>query len=83
MGEVSLWVLLLRVLRARLVTSAMDVRRALRNFVEQGRDFYQRLHSSEGDALSPDDLHLLEVQLYLLDKEVTRRKAVNSVSNEE
>jgi len=83
MGEVSLWVLLLRVLRARLVTSAMDVRRALRNFVEQGRDFYQRLHSSEGDALSPDDLHLLEVQLYLLDKEVARRKAVNRVSNEE
>jgi len=83
MGEVSLWVLLLRVLRARLVTSAMDVRRALRNFVEQGRDFYQRLHSSEGDALSPDDLHLLEVQLYLLDKEVARRKSVNSVSNEE
>ena len=83
MGEVSLWVLLLRVLRARLVTSAMDVRRALRNFVEQGRDLYQRLHSSEGDAVSPDDLHLLEVQLYLLDKEVARRKAVNSVSNEE
>ena len=83
MGEVSLWVLLLRVLRARLVTSTMVVRRALRNFVEQGRDLYQRLHSSEGDAVSPDDLHLLEVQLYLLDKEVARRKAVNSVSNEE
>lgn len=54
----------------------MDVRPALRNFVEQARDFYQRLRSSEGDALSPDDLHLLEVQLYLLDKEVARRKSV-------
>ena len=61
----------------------MDVRPALRNFVEQARDLYQRLRSSEGDAVSPGDLHLLEVQLYLLDKEVARRKAVHSVSNEE
>jgi hypothetical protein len=61
----------------------MDVRRALRNFVEQGRDLYQQLRSSEGDTVSPVDLQLLEVQLYLLDKEVARRKAVNSVSNEE
>jgi len=61
----------------------MDVRRALRNFVEQGRDLYQQLRSSEGDTVSPVDLQLLEVQLYLLDKEVARRKSVNSVSNEE
>ena len=67
----------------RLLTSGMDVRQVLRNFVEQGRDLYQRLHSSEGDAVNPDDLHLLEVQLYLLDKEVARRKAVNSDSNEQ
>ena len=61
----------------------MDARRALHNFVEQGRDLYQRLLSSEGDAVGLADLHLLEVQLYLLDKEVARRKAVNIVSNEE
>jgi hypothetical protein len=61
----------------------MDVRPALRNFVEQAGDLYQRLCSSEGDAVSPDDLHLLEVQLYLLDKEVARRKSVKSVSKEE
>ena len=61
----------------------MDVQRALRNFVEQGRDLYQQLRSLEGDAVSPVDLHLLEVQLYLLDKEVARRKAANSISNEE
>ena len=54
----------------------MDVRGAIRNFVEQGRELYQRLHSSEGDVVSPVDLHILEVQIYLLDKEVARRKAI-------
>ena len=60
----------------------MDVRGAIRNFVEQGRELYQRLHSSEGDVVSPLDLHILEVQIYLLDKEVARRKAIQHNSTE-
>lgn len=49
---------------------------AVRAFIEQGRELYQRLRSSEGDAVGPVDLHILEVQMYLLDKEVARRKAI-------
>lgn len=57
----------------------MDLRRAIHHFVEQGRDLIGRLRSPEGDQLSRIDLHILEVQLYLLDKEVSRRKDVNQV----
>jgi len=60
----------------------MDVRSAVRAFVEQGRELYQRLRSSEGDAVSPTDLHILEVQMYLLDKEVARRKAATHAWDE-
>lgn len=58
----------------------MDVRLALRAFVDQGRELYHRLHSSEGDIIGPVDLHILEVQLYLLDKEVARRKTIHHAS---
>lgn len=61
----------------------MDLRSAIHHFVEQGRDLTARLRSPEGDQLSRVDLHILEVQLYLLDKEVSRRKDVNRVPSAE
>lgn len=38
-----------------------------------------RLRASEGDQLSRVDLHIMEVQLYLLGKEVSKRKDVTGV----
>ena len=59
----------------------MDLRRTIHEFVEQGRGVAARLRSSEGDQLSRVDLHVLEVQLYLLEKEVIRRKGSYSSSS--
>jgi len=44
----------------------MDLRRAVNDFVSQGRDVLQRLRSSERVLLSDIDLHMLRVQLHLL-----------------
>jgi hypothetical protein len=52
----------------------MDLRVAVREFVNEGRELLERLRSSEGDSLTGAELHVLEVQLYLLNKEVTKRK---------
>ena len=57
----------------------MDLRSAIHHFVEQGRDLIGRLRSPEADDLSRIDLHILEVQLYLLGKEVSRRKEITGV----
>jgi hypothetical protein len=52
----------------------MDVRDAVINFVEQAKDIHERLRSGEAAALTRADLHILEVQLYLLQKELSRAK---------
>ena len=57
-----------------LRSDLMSLRNAIRTFTEQARDLLALLHSSEGDTLGRNDLDALEIQLYLLDKEVTRRK---------
>ena len=61
----------------------MDPRSTIHHFVEQGREVIARLRSSEGDQLSRVDLHILEVQLYLVGKEVSRRKDVIDVPSAE
>ena len=61
----------------------MDLRSTIHHFVEQGREVIARLRSSEGDQLSRVDLHILEVQLYLLGKEVSRKKEVTDVPSAE
>ena len=57
----------------------MDLRAAIRNFVEQAKQLGLQLRSHEAATLSKVDLHILEVQLYLLEKEVQRRKETNRV----
>jgi CheY-like chemotaxis protein len=52
----------------------MDLRRATSEFVTQGRELYKRLCSIEGDALTAVDLHVLRVQLQLLDRESRTRQ---------
>ena len=55
----------------------MDLRDYLRSFVDQGRVLIERLRSGEGDTLTRADLHILEVQLYLIEKELQKRKEAN------
>lgn len=52
----------------------MELRDTVHNFVNQAREIMERLRTGEGDALSGADLHNLEVQLYLLGREVIRMK---------
>ena len=54
----------------------MDLRDAIKTFVNDVRDITDRLRV-EGEALSRADLHILEVQLYLLEKEVAKWKDLN------
>ncbi len=61
----------------------MDLRSTIHHFVEQGREVIGRMRSSEGDQLTRVDLHILEVQLYLLGKEVSRRKDVTGLPSAE
>ena len=50
----------------------MELRDAVHNLVDQAREVMERLRT--GEALSGPDLHILEVQLYLLGREVIRMK---------
>ena len=51
----------------------MDLREAVKNFVSETKNVMEWLRV-EGETLSRVDLHILEVQLYLLQKEVARWK---------
>jgi hypothetical protein len=50
----------------------MELRDVVRNLVDQAREVMERLRT--GEALSGPDLHILEVQLYLLGREVIKMK---------
>ena len=52
----------------------MELRDAVLNFVDEAREIMERLRTGEGEVLSGSDLHILEVQLYLLGREVIRMK---------
>jgi hypothetical protein len=50
----------------------MDLRRAVGEYVTQGRELLKRLRSpEEGPTLTDVDLHILRVQLFLLDHAVS------------
>jgi hypothetical protein len=53
----------------------MDLRDAVRNLIEQSRDVMKRLDTTEEETVSRADLHILEVQIYLLDKQIEKVKA--------
>ena len=59
----------------------MDVRQTIYTFAEHTKDLLVLLRSPQGKALSRGDLDTLEVQLYLLEKEVTKRKEGNPSSS--
>ena len=58
----------------------MEVRRAVHEFADHARNLLGLLRSPEGKTLSRGDLDILEVQLYLLGKEVTKKKEGNQSS---
>jgi hypothetical protein len=51
----------------------MDLRQAVKKFVSETKNVMEWLRV-EGETLSRVDLHILEVQLYLLQKEVAKWK---------
>ena len=59
----------------------MEVRQAIHAFAEHAKDLLGLLHSSAGKTVSQGDLDILEIQLYLLRKEVTKRKEGNQSSS--
>ncbi len=50
----------------------MDIRRAVSDFIVHGGELLSRLRSYEGEMLSEADLHLLRVELHLLDSEAAQ-----------
>ena len=52
----------------------MEARQAIHAFAEHAKALLELLRSAEGNMLARGDLDTLEVQLYLLDKAVTKRK---------
>lgn len=63
----------------------MDIRRAVSQFVTLGNELFNRMRSNEGPMLTPTDLHMLRVQLYILDTEAKylERKQSESNANDE
>jgi len=59
----------------------MDVRQTIYTFAEHAKNLLGLLRSAEGKTLSRGDLDTLEVQLYLLEKEVMKRKEGNPSSS--
>ena len=50
----------------------MDLRSTVQKFVTDGRELYYTLNSDEGSSLTSAELHMLKVQLFLLDHKVTK-----------
>jgi hypothetical protein len=61
----------------------MEVRQAIYTFAEHAKDLLELLRSSERNTVNRGDLDILEVQLYLLGKEVTKRKEAHASSGKE
>ena len=56
----------------------MDLRRAIGEYVIQGRELLYRLRSpEEGPTVTPVDLHILRVQLFLLDHEAANMQQMH------
>jgi hypothetical protein len=59
----------------------MDLRRAIGEYVTQGCELLKRLRSSEeGPTVTGVDLHILRVQLFLLDHEAANMQQMKRLS---
>jgi hypothetical protein len=61
----------------------MDIRRAVSEFVFKSTELLSRIRSYEGEMLTEVDLHVLRVQLHLLDYEAANRQYMNTHSHQE
>lgn len=50
----------------------MDIRGAINDYVYKGRDLTKRIESDESHEATDIDLHMLKVQLYLLESATTK-----------
>ena len=57
----------------------MDLRQDIGRFVIYGRELLRRLQSEEGPTASDVDLHILKVQLHLLESEATKLQLQKAV----
>ena len=55
----------------------MNLRSLVRDFIGMGKDLSDRLRSNERKALSDVDLHLLRVQLHLLEVQSANAQIAN------
>jgi hypothetical protein len=58
----------------------VDIRRAVSQFVMHGNELFNRLRSDESVMLTATDIHMLRVQLYILDAEARRLERKQSQS---
>ena len=59
----------------------MDLRRATGEYLTQGRELVTRLRSPvAGPTVTAVDLHILRVQLFLLDHEAANMQQLNTLS---
>lgn len=59
----------------------MDIRRTVSDFIVQGGELLSRLRSYEGEMLKEADLHLLRVELQLLDSEVAHLQRASATES--
>ena len=57
----------------------MDIHRAVSDFIVHGGELLSRLRSYEGEMLKEADLHLLRVELHLLDSEAAHLQRAGEV----
>ena len=59
----------------------MDLRASIHEFVARAKELEIQLSSHEVTTLGRADLHILEIQLYLLEKKVQRCKETNRLDS--
>ena len=63
----------------KVVIDMADIRRAVNEFVTQGKELCQRMRSSEKQMLTRVDLHVLRAQLHLVDSEAINLQNLQKV----
>jgi hypothetical protein len=59
----------------------MDLQASIRDFVGRAKELGLHLRSHEAETLGRVDLHILEVQLYLLEKKLQKRQEANRMAS--
>ena len=60
------------------MSALIMIHRTAIEFMTQGQELLRRLRSTEGNTLTELEMHMLRVQLHLLDIEVSNRQYMNT-----